>query len=420
MLIAIRLQRLAQTVVRGTALSRIALSIGLAQHIRCHPDKLSQHVLEDVMESLLAVMTEELGDQEAYIWLESVMGDLLEENKRRIHGPQPVFVNVDETVNILHPAPLWTWINRRYKKMTREWAELFIIVRGRMTGWRKRLDHRIRKRRQLWHRLGIVPRIRRVRNYVKGRWGSYRHQLKFQIRPRVLGTARGVANRMKITPGLARARAYVRGRWKTYRHHLNVRVRPGMVRTGRRIKQRYRIIQAYLRSHRGALQRTIRAPGEEKAAQEAAPTSNLTLRRMRKRATQTKKAKPGKNARLVKIKKILSNQVEELKLSDEHAPKSSEVHKPTESATGKDSTQLQPTTLQNVVDPKSMLLQHTQKRRVRYKTVKVPSSRSAEWHESVEVAGLGQFVGVGIRKREAQKNAARMMLQSLSENKATS
>jgi dsRNA-specific ribonuclease len=419
MLSLIRLQRLAQTVVRGTALSRIALSIGLAQHIRCHPDKLSQHVLEDVMESLLAVMTEELGDQEAYIWLESVMGDLLEENKRRIHGPQPVLVNVDETVNILHPAPLWTWINRRYKKMTREWAELFIIVRGRMTGWRKRLDHRIRKRRQLWHRLGIVPRIRRVRNYVKGRWGSYRHQLKFQIRPRVMGTARGVANRMKITPGLARARAYVRGRWNTYRHHLNVRVRPGMARTGRQIKQRYRIFRAYLRSHRGALQRAIRAPGDEKAAQEAAPTSNLTLRRLRKRATQIKKAKPGtsKHARLVKIKKILSNQAEALKLSEVLVRKSSE---PTETAIAQESTQLQQLTLQDVVDPKSMLLQHTQKRRVRYKTVKVPSSKSAEWHESVEVAGLGQFVGVGIRKREAQKNAARMMLQSLSENKATS
>jgi len=136
------------------------------------------------------------------------------------------------------------------------------------------------------------------------------------------------------------------------------------------------------------LQRTIRAPGEEKAAQEAAPTSNLTLRRLRKRATQIKEAKPGtsKHAHLVKINKILSNQAEALKLSEVLVRKSSEVHKPTESATGKESTQLQQLTLQNVVDPKSMLLQHTQKRRVRYKTVKVPSSKSAEWTESVEAA----------------------------------
>jgi dsRNA-specific ribonuclease len=393
-------QRLAQTVVRGTALSRIALSIGLARHIRCHPDKLSQDVLEDVMESLLAVMTEELGDQEAYVWLESVMGDMLDENKRRLYGPPSVLLNIDETVNILHPAPLWTWVHRRYMKLTREWIELFAVVRGRIVTYRKKLDHRIRPR-LLLHRLGIAPRLRRVRAYVRGCWGSYRHQLKFLIRPRVIGTARGIANRMNIAPGLTR-RAYVRGRWGTYRHHLNNRIRPRVVRTRTQIARSCRRVGAYLLGRWTALQRKVEPPGVEQVGHGHKPPSKLTLKRLRRRTRKMEKARvsPGrhKHAHLAKVRKQLS-QAKAIESSDVPAG-SDKVADPKQLAFLK------------VVDPKALLLKHTKERRVRYKTVKQPTKVSAEWQESVEVAGLGQFVGVGAKRKEAQKNAARMMLQS--------
>jgi dsRNA-specific ribonuclease len=68
-------------------LSRIALGLGLQDRILVGADcKVSQRVLEDVLEAIAGAILEELGYPELYQWTEAAFGHILEDIKRRIQG----------------------------------------------------------------------------------------------------------------------------------------------------------------------------------------------------------------------------------------------------------------------------------------------------------------------------------------------
>jgi hypothetical protein len=162
--------------VRKTALSRIALSIGIAQHIAVKPEVLSQSVLEDVMESLLAVMTEELGDREAYEWFEPIFLELLMDNKRRMFGNLEAATAQKAKTDTVQT--LFLRIRDRWITLLKAKYKAFLLMKRT---WQKRLA-------RLWskERASIVyvrPPARRPRNIqVRNRIGR-RTQAKAALEP---------------------------------------------------------------------------------------------------------------------------------------------------------------------------------------------------------------------------------------------
>ena len=359
------------------------------------------------MESLLAVMTEELGDKEAYTWLESVMSEMLEENKRRLYGPAPILVNVEETVNILHPAHLLTRLQRKWKRFVRSLHECVTIVRQRvekrMTSYRKRL-HRLNSRIRILRRrtAGLfLARIRRVKDWtiVTGRqtptyllvrvarlkdrfylltrriqqWRKSMRMTTRQTSERFLARMRGIKKRIR-TKRSQTSLLGTRVRQRSHRFLLS-----SLRRTRHHAEMHLLVLRRKINSLRVDMPEIFGKPSKQ---------AMKTLRRHARKQVRPVEMHAGSEEGPVLVKQAEA-EVTRLPLTEGDIETSAAIP-----------------------FPKLLLNQRCKQRAIQYQTVKEPTPMSMEWHEAVIITGLGKFIGAGQKKADAQRNAARKVLRS--------